>query len=231
MKPKEKNEFNKDEKKKSREPIPPENSGHEICDEAEENKTDGKEASNEKVELNREEYDQLLTTVSEASQLKDRFLRSAADFENAKKRLLKEKEDFIKYALESFIYELLPVLDNFERAVNHTDENDPKTKALYEGFRLIEKQFMMVLAVRGLKRIDALKKPFDPNLHEAVGHVISEADPEGTVMEEMVAGYELNGRLIRPAKVKISKKAEASSGQTRENDRIHLEEEKKEELT
>ena len=157
--------------------------------------------------------------ASELEQVQDRLLRSAADFDNAKKRLAKEREEFLKFALEGTILDLLPVLDHFEYALAHLGVADEKAKLIREGFVLILKQLLEVLAGRGLKRFEVLGKPFDPNVHEAMGEVVSRDCPDGTVAEEVVSGYQLNGKLLRPAKVKIS---------VREERRL---EEKNEELT
>lgn len=160
--------------------------------------------SADSVSVLRKEYEALLRKSEEFAQLQDRYLRSAADFDNAKKRLQKEREEFLKFALEGTIYELLPVLDNFDRALGHADLNDAKIKSLCDGFRLIQKQLIQSLTQRGLRRLEVLGKPYDPHAQEAMGYVILKDRPEGTVAEELVAGYELNGKLIRPAKVKLS---------------------------
>ena len=171
------------------------------------------------VQISRLEHEELLRKAGELSQLQDRLLRSAADFDNAKKRLIKEREEFLKFALESTIHDLLPVLDHFELALAHLKVEDEKSKSIRDGFLLVQKQLLQALAERGLKRINSLGTSFDPHVHEAVGHVVSPEKPEGIVLEEVLSGYQLNGKLLRPAKVKISTKEEKVS------------EEKTEELT
>lgn len=178
-----------------------------------------KEPQAEHVEIARAEYEELLRKVAEFAQVQDRLLRSAADFDNAKKRLAKEREEFVRFVLEDLVLSLLPVLDHFELALAHLPPGDEKTKSFRDGFFLIQKQFAQVLTDRGLKRIETLGKPFDPHFHEAVGHIVSSKQPEGIILEEVLAGYELNGKLARPAKVKISTKQTVRS------------EEKAEELT
>ena len=173
----------------------------------------------ESVEISRAEYEELLRKVAEFAGLQDKLLRSAADFDNARKRLAKERDEFLKFALEDVIRDFLPILDHFEMAVAHIDPQDERMKALREGFLLIQKQLSSVLMERGLKKIETLGKPFDPHMHEAVGHIASSEKPEGTILEEVLAGYQLNGKLIRAAKVKISTKGKMTS------------EEKSEELT
>ena len=171
------------------------------------------------VQISRTEHEELLRKAGEFSKIQDRLLRSAADFDNAKKRLAKEREEFLRFALEGMIHDLLPVLDHFELALTHLEAGDEKTKSIRNGFLLIQKQLLQILTERSLKRMDVLEKPFDPHLHEAVGHIVSREKPEGIILEEVLTGYQLNGKLLRPAKVKISTKEEKAS------------EEKTEELT
>lgn len=156
----------------------------------------------EKIELSRAEHDQLLQKINELEGFKDKFLRAAADFDNAKKRFAKERDEFFKYALEGLIYDLLPVLDNFERALAHGEGNQ-QAKSLCDGFQLINKQLSSKLAECGLKRMDVIGKQFDPHLHEAVEHVVSDKGKDGEIVEEVLAGYELNGKLLRHPKVKV----------------------------
>ncbi|MBI4394838.1 MAG: nucleotide exchange factor GrpE [Candidatus Omnitrophica bacterium] len=177
------------------------------------------EKTPESIEIARVEYEELLKKANEFSELQDRLLRSAADFDNARKRLAKEREEFIKFALEDLIHDLLPVLDHFELALSHLQVQDEKSKSVRDGFLLIQKQLFQTLTERGLRRIETLGKAFDPYRHEAVGHVESQQKPEGIILEEALAGYELNGKLLRPAKVKTSIKEKKGS------------EEKAEELT
>ena len=167
-------------------------------------------ADSDAVQVGRAEYEELLRKAAEFAQIQDRLLRSAADFDNAKKRLAKEREGFLKFALESTLYDLLPVLDHFELALDHLEATDEKTKSIRDGFLLIQKRLSAVLAERGLKRIETVGKPFDPHLHEAVGHIVSQEKPDNLVLEEELTGYQLNGKLLRPAKVKISAREEKS---------------------
>lgn len=154
------------------------------------------------VSLPKAEYDQLLKKIQELETLKEQMLRSAADYENAKKRIAKEREEYFKYALEGFFYELLPVLDNFERALSHQND-DPAQKSIWSGIELIKKQLAEILKSQGLARMETLKKPFDPHFHEAIEEIINPSKPDHEIAEEIVAGYLLNGKLLRPAKVKV----------------------------
>lgn len=165
------------------------------------------------IQIPKAEHEKLLNQLKELVSLQDKMLRSAADFENAKKRLLKEKEEFSRFVLENLLYQLLPVLDNFERALSHKAElATPQEKSVWDGVELIYKQFDSVLKAQGLVRIEALKKPFDPNVHEAIARVEAE-DGEGLVAEEIVTGYLLHGKVLRPAKVKVFMKPHAPGGE------------------
>jgi molecular chaperone GrpE len=139
------------------------------------------------------------------SECKDQLLRLQAEFENYKKQLDKEKEEFMLNANESLIKDLLIVLDDFERAIKEIKKHRGGDKKLIDGFELIYKNFFKILEQRGLKRIDALGKKFDPYYHEALLQAHSEEE-EGTILEEFQKGYLLNNKVIRHSKVKISKK-------------------------
>lgn len=160
-----------------------------------------KAESDPKQETNpsKEEYEKLLHKLQELEALREKFLRSAADFDNARKRLAREREEFIRYSQEKFLRDILPILDNFERALAHAEGGDRGVSA---GIQLIWKQLVDLTASYGLKRLSVEGQPFDPHFHEAVDHVIEEG-PEGIVLKELVAGYTLYDRVLRPAKVRI----------------------------
>ncbi|MBI2712322.1 MAG: nucleotide exchange factor GrpE [Bdellovibrio sp.] len=130
-----------------------------------------------------------------------KYLYLYADFDNFKKRAVKERSDLIKFGWESLARELLQTVDNLERAVSHIPQgSDP---SLAEGLNLVLAQFKASLSKYGVQNIDCLKMEFDPNLHEAIGQEPSEL-PSGTVVREHTRGYTLHGRLLRPARVSIS---------------------------
>lgn len=175
------------------------------------------DSNSEIVEVNRPELEELKQKATEFAQLQDRLLRSAADYENAKKRLAKEREEFVRYALEDLIYQLLPVLDNFNYALSHIIGDDDKTCSMREGFLLIQKQLLQVLSERGVKPIEiSAGKKFDPHKCEAVASIFDTHKPEGTILEEVQTGYELGGKLLRPAKVKISTHTDSSEEKAEE---------------
>ena len=134
---------------------------------------------------------------------KDTFLREKAELENFKKRLTKEKEDFVQFANERLLKELLQIEDNLERAMAAPNAT---LESLKEGVEMIQKQFKDFLKNQKVEAIEALGKPFDPNLHEVLNQQESEEHEENTVIEEYSKGFTLNERILRSAKVVISKK-------------------------
>ncbi|WP_407307192.1 nucleotide exchange factor GrpE [Desulfosporosinus sp. SB140] len=133
----------------------------------------------------------------------DQLLRLQADFDNFRKRTLKEKTELIKYASEHLVSEMLPVLDNFERAVSSA-QNNPDFSAFSQGVEMILRQLQTALSKEGLKAMEAVGQPFDPNLHEAVLRVESDEHEENTVVEELQKGYYLKEKVLRPCMVKVS---------------------------
>jgi len=147
---------------------------------------------------------ELEAAKAEIESLKDQLLRKAADFENYKKRVQREFENLIKTANENLITDILPVLDDFERSLNFgKDHND--FNSFYEGVELIYKKLQKTLADYGLKPIESVGKEFNLELHEAVMQVESQEHPPNTVVEEHQKGYMLNDKVIRHAKVIVSK--------------------------
>jgi molecular chaperone GrpE len=140
----------------------------------------------------------------EARQLQDRVLRMAAEVENTRKRLEREKSEGICFANESLIRDLLPVIDNLERAIEH-GSREADLPGLLEGVRMTLKGFSDTLSRFGCVPFDSLGKPFDPNYHEAVMQQESEEVPDMTVVQEFQKGYTLKDRLVRPAMVVVAK--------------------------
>lgn len=143
----------------------------------------------------------------EAGENYDRLVRISADFENYKKRVEREKTEFIKYANEELIKDFLSVIDNLERAMDHA-KKDADAQGLIQGVEMILKQFKDLLAKYGVREIKALKEPFDPNLHEAMMHEVVDDHDENIVIDEFQKGYILKDRLLRPSMVKVSKKGQ-----------------------
>ena len=134
----------------------------------------------------------------------DLYLRSQADIENIKKRNKKDKEDWIRYSNETLIKEMLPVIDNLEKAISHS-QNENSFDALKEGVKLTLKGFIDTLVKSGLEEVKAQGEPFDPSYHQAVSQQEDNNVEVGVILEELQRGYTLNERLIRPAMVVISK--------------------------
>ena len=145
--------------------------------------------------------DDVVRLENENAELKDRVVRARADFENFRKRAEREKVDFKKYALVSFVRELLPVMDNFERALSVKTESAVDVMV---GVDMIYKQLNDTLVSIGLKIIDEAPATFDPAIHDAVAREENPDVPSHTVTEVMQKGYMLEDRLIRPAMVKVA---------------------------
>ena len=145
---------------------------------------------------------------------KEQFLRAVADFDNYRKRIERERREQSEYAAADVLLELLPIIDNFERALQASAsapgaaaDRPSESEAFYRGVELIHKQMLELLRKRGVTRIDALGADFDPNVHQAVIHEPSEEHREGEVMAELQHGYKLGDRLLRPSMVKVAKRA------------------------
>jgi len=139
--------------------------------------------------------------------LQEKLLYLQADFDNFKKLKIKERQDTLKFGNETLIKELIPVLDNLERALDHASKTED-SKSINEGVKIVINEFLKVLERAGVARIDALGKKFDPNFHEAFLQEEKDGVEPDTVVLEMQKGYMLNGRLLRPSMVVVSKKQE-----------------------
>jgi len=135
---------------------------------------------------------------------KNKLLRSLADFDNYKKRMALDKEQFVQFANEGIITELLPIVDGFGRAMDAANKMNAGEE-MTKGLALIKKQLEDVLKKHGVLEIEALNKPYDANIHEAIMQK-EHNGPEGVIIEEMQKGYTLHGRVIRPSMVIVSKK-------------------------
>jgi len=146
----------------------------------------------------------LQASTADAERNRDQYLRERAELENFKRRMQREKAEALRYATEPLVRDLLPVIDNLERAVDHAPASDSGA-SVAEGVRLVLKSALDVLERHGVKRIEA-SGPFDPARHEAMAQVPHAALPPNQVVQQFEPGYELNGRLIRAAKVSVSSK-------------------------
>jgi molecular chaperone GrpE len=150
--------------------------------------------------------EQLDSKEQENKNLQDKYVRLYAEFENFKKRASRDQEEYTKHANERLLKELLPVLDNLERAIYHAKEVQDSPKIL-AGLELVLKQFLEVMNKFGVSPFESYLKPFDPSKHQAIGQTDSDEHENGTVVEEVQRGYRFNDRILRPALVMVSKKS------------------------
>lgn len=146
---------------------------------------------------------QLEELREQADEHYQRLLRTQADFDNFRRRARQEKEEFAKYASAKLLEQLLPVVDNFERALAASKDNND-FEALAKGIEMISRQLEQMLEQEGLTKMETVGKPFNPELHQAIMQVDSEQHEEGIVVEEVQKGYLLKDKVLRPAMVKVS---------------------------
>jgi molecular chaperone GrpE len=142
---------------------------------------------------------------AEAGKNWDLYLRERADLENARKRNQRDKEDAIRFANDRLLKEMVPVLDNLERAIEHAGQEETDNRGLLEGVNMTIAQFRKALEDFGVKAINAIGTDFDPNLHQAMGQIESADQAPNTVVNEFQKGYLLHDRLLRPAMVMVAK--------------------------
>ncbi len=176
--------------------------------ETEQNATAGNEPAEdlgtEEISLEERLRNDLAKALEETKAHQEQYLRTLADMENLRKRTQREKEELAKFANENILREILPVIDNLERAVEHADQADAG-EGLLEGVKMTLTQFSQVLDRFGVKPIDAQGQLFDSALHQAMGQIETAEQPVNTVVQQMQKGYQLNDRLLRPAFVFVAK--------------------------
>ncbi len=170
-------------------------------------KTEEEQKEPKTITLLESDFNKIQEQAAKAQEYWDKLLRLQADYDNLRKRVEKEKADFVKFANEEIIAELLNVLDDLERAVDLAETKHQDLPAFLKGVEMILAHLYELLKDNGIKPIEALGKTFDPNFHEALMQVEDKEMPEHTVLEELQKGYLLNDRVIRTSKVKVSKKA------------------------
>ena len=170
-------------------------------------KVNPEEENEVSVDENSEEAlsEQILVTEKEAHENYDRFLRVSAEFENHKKRTAREMAEFRKYANETFVKEMLPVVDNLQRAIVSAKEKGAKNSGLVEGVQLTLKDMLKVFDKFRVKPIEALGEIFDPTYHQAVQQEETENHTDNTVIRELQTGYTIHDRLLRPSMVIVAK--------------------------
>lgn len=146
---------------------------------------------------------------TEVAELKDQLLRTLAEFENYKKRSERELQDMAKYAMTNFAKDLLPVADNFARALESVPQEalaeTPLLKGIFEGIKMTEAELEKALKKHHVVKVTPLNEPFDHNAHQAIMEVEGTDKDSGTVVEVLQAGYKMHDRLLRPAMVKVAK--------------------------
>lgn len=145
--------------------------------------------------------DELTRLRAERDALLDRLARMQAEFDNARKRAQREQQDYKDYAVTDAVKALLPILDSFERAFAHRENN----REFQSGMELINKQLHDALAKLGVKPVEAKGHPFDPHVHEAIEMVDTDKAPDHTVLDELQRGYRIKDRLLRPAMVRVAR--------------------------
>lgn len=162
-----------------------------------------------------DERPDLETVIAERDELRSQQLRDRAEYENARKRMIRETERIRKVAAESLVLDLLPVLDHLDLALQHVDDLD---SPFVQGVEMVLKQFCEVLGRHGVEPIPAVGEAFDPNIHEAVDHRPSEEASADYVIEELQRGYKLGDTVLRPSKVVVSAGSELPDMEIDEQD-------------
>ena len=189
--------------------------------------TDIEDKIDEKNESTKEDKDDKVETVDpikaleeklgaveqEAKEHYDRWLRVSAEFENYQKRAAREMNDFRKFANESFVKAMLPVVDNLDRAIESSSNDKHANRSMLEGVNMTLKEILKVFEQFNVKPFESLGKTFDPSLHQAVMQEETEAHPENSVIKELQKGYMMHDRLLRPAMVVVSKTKTKSENQ------------------
>jgi len=188
-------EMNKEEEKKA----------EDLTEQDENSREKSKEKKVKKIEemTKRELVEKVKEIEIKAQENYELYARTYAEMENIKKRGKKEREDLAKFANESLIKEILPAIDSLEKAISHAN-NDAKPSGLVKGLEMTLGGLMKTLEKSGLKEVEAVGKPFDPNFHEAISQQIDDKVAQGHIIMELQKGYLLNERLIRPSMVVIS---------------------------
>jgi molecular chaperone GrpE len=168
-----------------------------------ENENNNQDPGEEKVEAAAQ--DASVEPKKEEVDYKAKYFYVAAEMDNYRKRMEREKENLLKYGNERVLSDLLDVVDNFERTMDMLrPDEDPKVKNIVTGLNMVTKQFLDTLARHGLSAVASVGQDFDPNFHEAMAQEYAEGKKPNEVIKEFQKGYTLNGRLIRPAKVVVA---------------------------
>jgi len=166
-----------------------------------EDKACGKQSKEEEMACKLQE------TEKTAAENFDKYVRVAAELENYKKRAIREKADAVQFGNENLLRDILPLVDNIDRAMDHACNSDD-FDAFKKGLKMLQEQLLVCLQKHGVEQIEALGKDFDPHVHEAMLQVESQEHEQSKVVSEFEKGYLFNGRLLRPAKVSVCRKSQ-----------------------
>lgn len=158
------------------------------------------------IQAETSEKDQLEELQQQVSDFRDKYLRGLADSENLRKRLQKERQELLQYAVQGVVLDFLSPIDHLENALKFADQASDEVKHWALGFQMILGQFKEALSNNGAAPFTSVGMAFDPHCHEAVEMVITEEYSPGTVVEENLRGYKMGDKVIRPARVKVAKK-------------------------
>ncbi len=175
------------------------------------------------IAVTREEHEGVLAKLDEAKaeldELKDKHLRLQADFENLRKRTMKERQDAHQFGHEGLVRDLLGTVDNLDRALDHARSHEGgDLKGIIEGVELVQRELLGALSTHAVTKIEAEGQIFDPNVHEAMAQAESDEVPAGTVLQVLQEGYQLRDRLLRPSRVLVSRKPEGGSAEESPHD-------------
>ncbi len=174
------------------------------------------------IEITEKDLEELKKKAEERDEYYNKWLKVHAEYDNTRKRIEKEKTDHMKFANEGIISQLFPIVDNFDMALAAMETAKDK-EAVMDGIKLVQKEFHRILDENGAEKIKTVGEKFDPYVHEAVSAVETDEHPDGMILEEVRAGYTLNKRLLRPAKVRVAKNISEDRGQKTEDRRQRAE--------
>ena len=173
--------------------------------------------SDETISISDLMQDNLDKASKDATDFKDKYYRALAEMENTRKRLQQEKQEMISYAVDNMLNEFLAPLDNLEKALGFTDNLSDEMQNWAQGFKMIGAQFTQVLDNHGVTPYNSVGEKFDPHFHEAVETEVSDAHEDGTILVEVQKGYRHGDRILRVAKVKVSKKVPKNGSEESKN--------------
>ena len=187
----------------------------------EELKEEEKNINKEKKEF--ESMESLINAIQEEKEeFKDKYLRALANYENLRKRAIQERQKAYDFALEELFRKILPILDDFKRAfesLNNSEKHKDDYKSFYEGIRLVRSNFENLLKTHNVEPFESLGEKFDPAKHEAIHVIENNNEEEGKILEETESGYKIKDKILRPAKVIVSKRGEEKQDKNNEENK------------